>query len=215
MNGEPYRKAEDKRIGRPYSLLWKCEGLSEEIEVDIEDITEDNLKDIPASCLGCVYWECPEEFDQAKKESTIAQRETEFQQKKHDWFIKTRKEFGTCGKIVYHEGKPVAYAQYAHADFLPNVNTYNSVAVGKREQGIVFISCLYVSDKAMRGKGLGEALLKNIVQELKYREFKAIEAFARRGNPENPSGPLDFYIKNGFVIKDKSNPEYPLVTLYL
>ncbi len=189
--------------------------LSEEIEVDIEDITEHNLSDIPESCQGCVYWECPAEFAQAKKDNTLAQRKAEFQQKKHDWFIKTRQEFGTCGKIVYYEGEPVAYAQYAHADFLPNVSSYNSTVVGKREKGVVFIACLYVNDKAMRGRGLGEALLKTIVQELKYREFKAIETFARRGNPEHPSGPLEFYLRNGFIVKNKSNPEFPLVTLYL
>jgi ribosomal protein S18 acetylase RimI-like enzyme len=189
--------------------------LTEEVEVDIEDITEANLSDIPASCQGCVYWECPEEFDKAKQVNAIAQRQVEFEQKKREWFIKTKQEFGTCGKIVYHEGKPVAYAQYGHADLIPNVKAYNSVAVGKREQGVVFISCLYVSDKTMRGRGIGEALLKTIVDELRSREFKAIETFARRGNPENPSGPLEFYIRNGFIIKDKTNPEYPLVTLYL
>jgi GNAT superfamily N-acetyltransferase len=190
--------------------------LTEEIEVDIEDITEANLKDIPASCRGCVYWECPEEFDKAKQENTVLQKQWEFEKKKYEWFIKTREEFGTCGKIAYYKGKPVAYAQYAHADFIPNVSTYkSSSAVGKRKQGVVFISCLYISDKTMRGKGLGDTLLRTIIDELRSREFTAIETFARRGNPDNPSGPLEFYIRNGFVIKDNSNPEYPLVTLYL
>jgi GNAT superfamily N-acetyltransferase len=189
--------------------------LTEEIEVDIEDITAANLKDIPVSCRGCVYWECPEEFDKAKQENTLLQKQWDFEKKKYKWFIETRKEFGTCGKIVYHKGKPVAYAQYAHSDFIPNVGTYNVGTVGNREQGVVFISCLYVSDKKMRGKGLGQALLRKIIEELKYREFKAVETFARRGNSDNPSGPLEFYLRNGFVIKDNSNPEYPLVTLYL
>jgi ribosomal protein S18 acetylase RimI-like enzyme len=189
--------------------------LSEEIEVDIEDITEANLKDIPASCRGCVYWECPEEFDKAKQEKTVLQKQWDFEKMKYDWFTKTRQEFGTCGKIVYYKGKPVAYAQYAHADFIPNVSTYNVRTVGNREQGVVFISCLYVSKKTLRGKGLGEALLRKIVEELSSRGFKAVETFARRDNPDNPSGPLEFYIRNGFVIKDNSNPEFPLVTLYL
>jgi len=58
-------------------------------------------------------------------------------------------------------------------------------------------------------------LLKNIIDDLKGRGFRALETFARRGNSENPSGPLEFYIKNGFIIKNKTNPEYPLVQLYL
>ena len=154
-------------------------------------------------------------MDLAQKANAMAKMNPEFERKKRNWFVKTMKEFRTCGKIVYHEGKPVAYAQYAPSETLPNVTTYNSKVVGTRKEGVVFLSCLYVTDKAMRGRGLGKALLKTIVEELKNRGFKAVQTFARRGSPENPSGPLEFYIKNGFVIKDNTNPEYPLVILYL
>lgn len=186
-----------------------------EIEVDIEDITENNLGDIPEACRGCVYWEFPQEFDKAKAEGAEAQRKVEFEQKKREWFALMMKEFGVCGKIVYHDGKPVAYAQFAPSEWLPNIKHYESQPVGKLEEGVVFISCLYVDDRTMRGKGLGEALLKNIIEDLKKRGFKALETYARRGNPDNPSGPLEFYVKNGFIIKDKTNPEFPLMQLYL
>ena len=186
-----------------------------EIEVDIEDITENNLGDIPEACRGCVYWESPEELDIAQKANAIEQMKLEFEKKKRRWFAKTLKEFGTCGKIVYHEGKPVAYAQYAPAKLLPNVGAYSSKMVGKLEEGVVFLSCLYVVDKNLRLRGLGKALLKTIVDELRSRGFKALETFARRGNCDNPSGSLEFYIKNGFIIKDNTNAKYPLVKLYL
>jgi len=187
----------------------------EEIEVEIEDIREANLGDIPASCRGCVYWEFPQELDKVKEEKAEAQKKLELEQKKREWFVQTLKEFGTCGKIAYYNGKPVAYAQFAPSTRLPNVNAYESKPVGKLEEGVVFLSCLYVADKAMRGKGLGEALLKNIIEDLKRRGFKAVETFARRGNSENPSGPIEFYIKNGFIIKDNTNSEFPLMRLFL
>lgn len=187
----------------------------EEIEVDIEDITEANLGDIPESCRGCVYWELPEEFEKAKTEKTDTQRKWEFQEKKREWFVNTMKDFGTCGKIVYYKGKSIAYAQFAPSERLPNTSSYESQPVGKLEEGVVFLSCLYIADTSLRGRGLGEALLKKIVEDLKGRGFKAVETFARRGTPENPSGPLEFYIKNGFIIKDKTNSEFPLVKLYL
>jgi len=186
-----------------------------ETEVQIEDIKEANLGDIPESCRGCVYWEFPEEFDKAKEEKTETQRRLEFEEKKREWFVQTLKEFGTCGKIVYYNGRPVAYAQFAPSVRLPNIGYYESKPVGKLEDGVVFLSCLYIADETLRGKGLGEALLKNIIDDLKGRGFRALETFARRGNSENPSGPLEFYIKNGFIIKNKTNPEYPLVQLYL
>jgi len=186
-----------------------------EIEVQIEDITEANLQDIPESCRGCVYWEFPQEFDKVREEKAEAQKKSELEQKKREWFVQTLKEFGTCGKIVYYNGKPVAYAQFAPSERLPNTGHYESKPVGKLEERVVFLSCLYIADETLRGKGLGEALLKKIIDDLKRRGFKAVETFARRGDSNNPSGPLEFYIKNGFIIKDKTNPEYPLVQLYL
>jgi GNAT superfamily N-acetyltransferase len=189
--------------------------LLEETEIKIEDIREANLGDIPASCRGCVYWEFPQEFEKVKAEKIEAQKKSELEQKKREWFIQTLKEFGTCGKIVYYKGKPVAYAQFAPSVRLPNISSYESKPVGKLEEGVIFLSCLYIADEALRRKGLGETLLKNIIEDLKKTGFKAIETFARRGNSHNPSGPLEFYIKNGFIIKDKTNPEYPLMKLYL
>jgi ribosomal protein S18 acetylase RimI-like enzyme len=192
-----------------------------ELEVRIEEITEANLQDIPASCRGCVYWECPEEFEKAKEkrdekdETAESQKRSQLEEKKREWFIQTLKNFGTCGKIVYYEGKPVAYAQFAPAMLLPNVNAYESKPVGKIEEGVVFISCLYISDVEFRGRGLGDLLLNNIIEDLRRRGFKAVETFARRGNSNNPSGPLEFYIRNGFTFKDKSNPNLPLMRIFL
>jgi GNAT superfamily N-acetyltransferase len=187
----------------------------EEIEVEIVDISEANLGYIPESCRGCVYWEFPQEFEKVKAEKAEAQKKLELEQKKREWFVQTLNEFGTCGKIVYYKGKPVAYAQFAPSERLPNISPYESQLVGKLEEGVVFISCLYIADKTLRGQGLGKVLLKNIIDDLKLRRFKAVETFARRGNADNPSGPLEFYIKNGFVIKDNTNQEFPLVRLYL
>jgi len=184
----------------------------EELEVDIEDIRKTNLKDIPESCRGCVYWEFPEDFEKAKDEP---QKKPEFEVKKREWFEKTLEEFGTCGKIVYHNGKTIAYAQYASSTRLPNINAYESKRVGKLEEGVVFLSCLYVADETMRGKGIGEMLLQNIVEDLRRRGFKTIETFARRSRADNPSGPMEFYVKNGFHIKDNSDPEFPLMRLFL
>lgn len=185
------------------------------MKFSIEGIKEANLPDIPKSCRGCVYWEFPEEFEKAKEEKTESEKRSEFERKKREWFVRTMREFGTCGKIAYYNDKPVAYAQFAPSARLPNAGHYESHLSGRSEEGVVFLSCLYIADEELRGKGLGEKMLRSIIDDLRRRGFKAIETFARRANSDNPSGPLGFYIKNGFIIKDQTNPEFPLVRLFL
>lgn len=189
--------------------------MEPEIEIEIEDINETNLKNIPEPCKGCIYWEFPVDFEKAKGVGD-PNKKRELEDKKKEWFAKTIKQFGACGKIVYYERKPIAYAQYAPSLSLPNINEYESKqSVGLLEEGVVFLSCLYVIDKSMRGLGIGERLLQSIIDDLKKRGFKAIETFARRSDAENPSGPMMFYIRNGFHVKDKTNPEFPLMRIFL
>ena len=179
------------------------------IEIEIADINQSDLEDIPEPCKGCVYWESPEAFDKKKLDRQ------QFEAQKKEWFEKTTQEFGTCGKIAYHEGEPIAYAQYAPTNQLVGISRHESRHVGKIEEGVIFLSCLHVVNKKLRDKGIGEKLLQTIIEDLRRRGFKAIETIARRSGPYNPSGPVLFYIKNGFHIKDNTNPEYPLMRLYL
>ena len=186
--------------------------MADEIEIDIEDIRKDNLNGIPENCRGCVYWESPDDFEKSKDDP---QKKAELESKKREWFEKTLEEFGNCGKIVNHNGKPIAYAQYASSARLPNTNSYESKPVGTLEEGVVVLSCLYIADEAMRSKGIGNQLLQTIIEDLRRRGFKAVETYACRGSANNPSGPMAFYIKNGFHIKDKTNAEFPLMRLFL
>ncbi len=178
------------------------------IEINIEDIDEKNLKDIPEPCKGCVYWECPDDFE-AKKGP---EKRGEFEAEKREWFQQTMKEFGTCGKIVYYEDKPIAYAQYAPSERFARAGKSKQV---DKIKDVVFLSCLFVTNKAFRDKGIGERLLHSIIEDLRRRQFKAVETIARRGVAYNPAGPMMFYVRNGFHIKDNTTPEYPLMRLFL
>jgi len=55
-------------------------------------------------------------------------------------------------------------------------------------------------------------MLKNLITELRERGFKAIETFARKGSENNPSGPLELYLKNNFEIENDKD-DFPLVWL--
>ncbi len=183
------------------------------MEIAIKDITQENLDDIPELCKSCLYWEFPEDF---RDPSLLDPRKKlEFEARKKEWFIQTLRNFENCGKIVYHNNIPVGYAQYAPSARLPQARNYRSGPVGRVEEGVVFLSCLYISDEALRGKGVGVKLLDDMITDLKKKGFKAIETFARRGSSNNPSGPFELYLKRGFYIKDETNLEFPLVRLNL
>ena len=104
---------------------------------------------------------------------------------------------------------------YVFADIARNIVGYKSKPVGRIEDGTVFLSCLFIDEKSLRGKGIGMELLDSIVADLKKQGFKAIETFARRGSINNPSGPNELYLKRGFQIKNEANPEFPLMRLDL
>ena len=179
------------------------------METIIKDVTESNLNDIPETCSYCIYWSYPEELERAKSE--LSKRKQELRAKRRLWILQTLKEFGNCGKILYHKNVPVGYAEYGPSNRFPNIKECKSQPIGKIEDGVIFLSCLYIADEKLRGKGLGKKLLDNIITDLKRRGFKAVETYARKGSTENPSGPVELYLKKGFHIKNEANPEFPIV----
>jgi GNAT superfamily N-acetyltransferase len=182
------------------------------MRVEIVSLTDKNLVEAPEwgehpfSCKYCLYWELPEECSdpsRGSREDMLA--------RKLNWLRRVRKAFGECGKIVYVDGKPVGYAQYAPPGMLPLSAEYSS---GPPSGDAVLISCLFIAQKEYRGRGLGKQLLQSIIEDLRKRGVKAVETFARKNNPNNPSGPVEFYLKNGFKIH-RDDPEYPLMRLEL
>lgn len=186
--------------------------LAREMCVEIVSLTEENLVEAPEwdehpfSCKYCIYWEFPEECVEPSRED----RE-KMLAKKINWLRSVRNMFGDCGKLVYVDGKPVGYAQYAPPKKLPLSAEYPA---GPPSGDAVLISCLFIAEKEYRRRGLGKQLLQSIIEDLRKRGVKAVETFARRNNPNNPSGPMEFYLKNGFrVLRD--DPGFPLMRLEL
>ncbi len=95
------------------------------MSIEIVDLTEENLNDAPEwsghpfSCKYCVYWEYPEEYVDP---ATV--RKEEMFATKLAWLRRTIKDFGSCGKLLYVDGKGVGYAQYAPPWHLPNAVEY-------------------------------------------------------------------------------------------
>lgn len=182
------------------------------MEIEILNLTEENLRDAPEwktppfSCKYCIYWEFLEECIDPAKE-----KKEELIQKKLEWLRDTNRLFGNCGKILYVDGKAVGYAQYAPHKFLPRSADYQT---GPPSKDAVLISCLFIPHKEFRRLDLGSKLLQSIIDDLRSRRIKTCETFARKGNSNNPSGPVEFYLKNGFRIYN-DDKEFPLMRLEL
>jgi GNAT superfamily N-acetyltransferase len=103
--------------------------------------------------------------------------------RKRAWLRRVLSEWGNCGKILFSHGEPVGYAQYAPA-------RTTEYPAGPVSGDAVFLACLFISAEEQRRRGSGSALLCAILKELRVRGLGAVETFARRGNPENPFGPV-------------------------
>ena len=185
------------------------------MDLEIRNLSELNLDDIPEICRRCLYWSFPEEFDAEKTKAKQTKYKQELEAKKKQWIIETSRKFGNCGKILYYNNEPVGYVEYGPSNRFPQIKAYKSKPIGKIEDGVVFLSCLLIADKNLRGKGLGEKLIDSVIADLKERGFKAMETYARTGSSNNPSGPVKLYLKRGFHIKDETDPEFPIMRLEL
>jgi GNAT superfamily N-acetyltransferase len=188
---------------RRWNGQFEVTGVREEICLfKIESVNENNFEDIPSPCKYCIYWQTTEPFDEKMLKPKI-------EQKKREWLDKVVKEFGSSMKIAYLDDAPIGFMLYAPAKFFPRVKEY---AAGPPSKDAVFIACLYIANKEARGKELGTRMLQNLIVELKKRGIKAVETFARKSSENNPSGPLRFYLKHNFKIKNDRN-DFPLVRL--
>jgi len=181
------------------------------MKIEIINLTSDNLKDAPEwnshpySCKYCIYWEFPEECIDPEKE-----KKEEILQRKIVWLKNTQMQFGNCGKLLYVNGESTGYVQYAPPKFLPNSFRYSV----QPSDDAVLISCLFIVPKKLRHSKLGTKLLKSVIDDLRSRKIRMTETFARKFSPENPSGPIEFYLRNRFKIY-KDNKEFPLMRFEL
>jgi len=169
----------------------------------LETVTEENFKEIPGYCKKCLYWQTTD-ADKKKPEN-----QTEMTKQK--WLLRVQKALGTSGYIAYADAMLVGFVQLALPKHFPRLKEYKNATPS---EDAVFLACLYIPQKENQNKGYGTQILKSVITKLKQRGFKAIETFARKSSSENPSGPLGFYLRNGFRIRHDGS-DFPLVRLEL
>ena len=169
----------------------------------LKTINTENLKDILGYCKQCLYWQTTDADKKTPENQTIMA--------KQKWLLRVQKALGVSGYIAYEDETPVGFIQIASPEHLPRLKEYTNATPSR---DAVFLACLYIPQKENRAKGFGTKMLQKLITDLKQRGFKAVETFARKSSAENPSGPLSFYLKNGFKITH-DDPDFPLVRLEL
>lgn len=161
----------------------------------IVPVTLERLADLPGPCGSCGFWENREP---ASPGAEIADCDTS----KRDWYDNVLTQWGSCGRLVLEAEQVLAYAQYAPADFFPQLQYY---PLGPVSADAIFLSCLFVPDQ-LRGRGLGKLLVNAVQKDLIKRGYRAIETFARRAPAKNPSGSTEFYLANGWqAVRESSS----------
>ena len=177
------------------------------MRVTIEEVSPANLGDIPPPCDSCLYWHgsTPSRLEALSHEERV--------QMKRRWLEHTLQTQGMAGKLLYVDNRPVGFTHYGPRERFEALEDYKTEDGRKVEVSgdALFLGCLYIPLQEHRGKGLGRMLLREIIRDAQHRGYAAVETFARRDSPNNPSGPLPLFLSEDFRAVDEGLPTYPLV----
>lgn len=139
---------------------WKNKFIDKDIV--IEDIREQNFKDIPKmsdkySCTKCMFY-------QNGKHS---------KSNKYNWFIQMQTKYGSCGKILYYKGIPCGYTQFGPKKEFSRLETFSK---NSTKTDAWYICCLQNNQGKKRFE---EILLDNVLKDLKKRDVKKVQACGR------------------------------------
>jgi GNAT superfamily N-acetyltransferase len=155
-------------------------------------LTVDHLAQLDGPCRSCLFWQL-DPVSRARvggEEAALGEKEA--------WVSQVLRDWGSCGRVVLVDDRPVGYAIYAPASFLPGSGGFPTAPVSP---DAVLLTNVWV-DPQHAGGGLGRMLVQGMARDLiKRGGIKAVEAFGdtrgpgRRGSCVVPS---DFLGSVGF-----------------
>ena len=115
------------------------------------------------------------------------------------WVDRVTGEWGTCGRVVLVDDRPVGMALYGPAGYFPGALSLPTAPV---TPDAVLLASVHVSP-GHRGGGLGRMLVQGVARDLVERGCPALEAF---GDPRGPAGrdcvmPVGFLEAVGFATQ--------------
>ncbi|SCK14737.1 GNAT family N-acetyltransferase [Streptomyces sp. WMMB 322] len=168
-------------------------------------LTLDNLTDLPGRCRACVFWE----LDPVSGEAAVRTGRPEVE--KEAWISAVLLEWGSCGRVVYVDEKPVGFVLYAPPAYVPRSFAFPTSPVSPDAVQLMTASLM----PEYRGQGLGRVIVQTVAKDLLRRGFKAIEAFgdSRWAEPECVV-PADHLLAVGFKTV-RPHPRFPRMRLEL
>jgi GNAT superfamily N-acetyltransferase len=155
-------------------------------------LTVDHLAALEGPCRSCLFWQLdPVHRARVGDEKSAAGE-------KEAWVSQVLRDWGSCGRVILVDDRPVGYVIYAPDSFLPGAGAFATAPVSP---DAVLLTNVWV-DPEHAGGGLGRMLVQGMARDLiKRGGIKAVEAFGdtrgpgRRGSCVVPS---DFLGSVGF-----------------
>ncbi len=168
-------------------------------------LTLDHLAALPGPCRDCLFWELdPVRRARVQREGAAAAKEA--------WLSEVLREWGSCGRVVLVDDRPVGYVVYAPASFVPGAAGFPTAPVSA---DAVLLTTGYV-DPGHAGGGLGRMLVQGMARDLISRGgIAAVEAFGDRlGRSGGCTLPAEFLGGVGFKTH-RSHPTTPRMRMDL
>ncbi|MEU9774452.1 GNAT family N-acetyltransferase [Streptomyces sp. NPDC047968] len=168
-------------------------------------LTLDNVSDLPKRCRSCVFWE----LDPVSGEAAVAAGTPQWE--KEAWISAVLLDWGSCGRVVYVDEKPVGFVLYAPPAYVPRSAAFPTSPVAA--DAVQLITGWIMP--GYQGQGLGRVMVQTVAKDLLRRGFRAIEAFgdARWKEPACVL-PADHLLAVGFKTV-RPHPSHPRLRLEL
>jgi len=150
--------------------------------IDVRDLTRENLEDVFKIC------------SHGRMDDPVQMRGIGLRRR---WLLETLESRGPCVKIAYLDGRPVGQILCIPEEAVPYL--------GNPREGVVAIHCVYNPFPEAQRKGVGNALLKSVIDECKegpaYLGGDACIFLVAQEFTTSEGIPLkDFYERNGFKM---------------
>lgn len=161
-------------------------------------LTLDNVGELPSPCHDCVFWELGGRTCDAPAKS--------------DWLSAVLLDWGSCGRILYVDGRMAGFATYAPAHYAAGAA---KLAASEVSPDAVLLMTARVMPE-FSAAGLGRILMQAVVKDLVSRRgVRALEAFGDVQRRELECMlPVDFLTAVGFKTVHE-HPRYPRLRLDL
>ncbi len=120
-------------------------------------------------------------------------------QRKIKWTIKRMKE-GMIYKVLVSEEKGTVGA----IEYIPGEYAWRPV----NAKNYMFIHCLFILPKNIKGKGFGQMLLDSCIEDAKIKNMNGVAIVTRKGTWMASN---TLFLKNGFEIIDSAKSDFQLL----